>query len=137
MLVVRKWRKVMANYVNRKENLIQIMKMLRAKSVNIQFETFHIFKIFIANPNKHERVIYVLKSNIKKLIKFMKKFLNDKCSEDNDLKNERQTVIESLQALEFEEEEEEEEEKEEVGSTASEEAKHDLLPVGLLPLPLP
>jgi len=127
----------MANYVNRKENLIQIMKMLRAKSVNIQFETFHIFKIFIANPNKHERVIYVLKSNIKKLIKFMKKFLNDKCSEDNDLKNERQTVIESLQALEFEEEEEEEEEKEEVGSTASEEAKHDLLPVGLLPLPLP
>ena len=44
MLVVRKWRKVMAHYVNQKENLIQIMKMLRAKSVNIQFETFHIFK---------------------------------------------------------------------------------------------
>jgi calcium binding protein 39 len=129
MLVVRKWRKVMAMYVNRKENLMPIMKLLRSKSTNIQYETFHVFKIFVANPNKDERVDYVFKSNIKKLIKFMKKFLNEKCNEDDDLLDERDTVVETLKAMAVEEK------KEEVKIEEQQEAESEIpLP---LPLPLP
>jgi calcium binding protein 39 len=94
--VEKKYRKVMVLYVNRKENLMIIMKLLKHKSTNIQYEAFHVFKIFIANPDKDDRVKHVLQSNVNKLIKFMKSFLNDKCNDDHDLYEERNTVIESL-----------------------------------------
>jgi hypothetical protein len=35
------------------------MNALRDRSRSIQFEAFHIFKIFAANPNKHPEVIHV------------------------------------------------------------------------------
>ena len=52
VLTGRKNRKAMLRYVNSKENLILIMKLMRHKSTNIAFEAFHIFKIFVANPKK-------------------------------------------------------------------------------------
>ena len=131
LLVVRKFRKIMAIYVNRKENLMPIMKLLRAKSNNIQFEAFHVFKIFVANPNKEERVEYVFKSNVQKLIKFMNKFLNDKCTEDEDLYDERNTVIETLKEMEMEKT------KEENKNQEQEETKEGGKSVLPLPLPLP
>jgi hypothetical protein len=33
------------------------MNALRDRSRSIQFEAFHIFKIFAANPNKHPEVL--------------------------------------------------------------------------------
>ncbi len=35
------------------------MNALRDRSRSIQFEAFHIFKIFAANPNKHPEVVHV------------------------------------------------------------------------------
>jgi hypothetical protein len=34
------------------------MNALRDRSRSIQFEAFHIFKIFVANPNKHPEVTF-------------------------------------------------------------------------------
>jgi calcium binding protein 39 len=41
------------------------MNALRDRSRSIQFEAFHIFKIFAANPNKHPEVIVSLLQIVK------------------------------------------------------------------------
>ena len=117
----------MVLYVNRKENLMVIMKMLKHKSVNIQVEAFHVFKIFVANPEKDDRVEHVFSSNIKKLIKLMKKFLNEKVQQDDELFKERKTVLETLQQIKAEKDMQDEEE-------VLKEEKEDA--VGLVPLPI-
>jgi len=42
----------MTKYIGDPENLKAMMNMLRDKSKNIQFEAFHVFKVFVANPEK-------------------------------------------------------------------------------------
>ena len=39
------------------------MTLLRDSSSSIQYEAFHVFKIFVANPHKDERVLDVLLRN--------------------------------------------------------------------------
>jgi hypothetical protein len=39
--------------------LTVVLNALRDRSRSIQFEAFHIFKIFAANPNKHPEVMHV------------------------------------------------------------------------------
>ena len=43
---------VMTRYISNPDNLKLMMNMLKEKSRNIQFEAFHVFKVFVANPNK-------------------------------------------------------------------------------------
>lgn len=43
--------KVMLAYVTDSENLRVIMTLLQNRSPSIQFEAFHVFKIFVANPH--------------------------------------------------------------------------------------
>lgn len=43
---------VMTRYIASTDNLKLMMNLLRDKSKNIQFEAFHVFKVFVANPNK-------------------------------------------------------------------------------------
>ena len=99
LLMVRKNRKVMVAYVSEKANLMVIMKLLRHKSANIAYEAFHVFKIFVANPAKPDRVEFVFIQNGKKLIKFMKKFQRDRDAEEPDFVSEKQRVVDSLKEL--------------------------------------
>lgn len=43
---------VMTRYIGNEANLKMMMNFLRDKSRNIQFEAFHVFKVFVANPKK-------------------------------------------------------------------------------------
>ena len=99
LLMVRKNRKVMVAYVSEKANLMVIMKLLRHKSVSIAYEAFHVFKIFVANPAKPDRVQYVFTQNSKKLIKFMKKFQRDRDIEEPDFAEEKARIVDSLKAM--------------------------------------
>jgi calcium binding protein 39 len=99
LLMVRKNRKVMVAYVSEKANLMVIMKLLRHKSASIAYEAFHVFKIFVANPVKPDRVLFVFTQNSKKLIKFMKKFQRERDADEPDFAEERQRVIDSLKEL--------------------------------------
>ena len=54
---------VMSRYIASVENLKAIMIMLLDPSAAIQYEAFHVFKIFVANPRKHEQVLDVLLRN--------------------------------------------------------------------------
>ena len=46
----------MMRYISSKDNLKMMMILLRNKSGNIQFEAFHVFKVFVANPRKPAEV---------------------------------------------------------------------------------
>ncbi|KAJ8585174.1 ARM repeat-containing protein [Rhizopogon salebrosus TDB-379] len=47
---------VMTRCIAQEGNLKMMMNMLRDKSKNIQFEAFHDFTVFVANPNNHLRL---------------------------------------------------------------------------------
>ena len=72
---------VMTRYIANDANLKMMMNLLRDKSKNIQFEAFHVFKVFVANPKKPPQIEAILRRNKDKLLAFLKDFHNDKDGE--------------------------------------------------------
>ena len=52
VLLTRSNYAIMIRYVNSRTNLILVMKLLRDPSPHITLDAFHVFKVFVANPNK-------------------------------------------------------------------------------------
>mmetsp|Transcript_6194 Transcript_6194/g.24125 ORF Transcript_6194/g.24125 Transcript_6194/m.24125 type:complete len:159 (-) Transcript_6194:102-578(-) len=98
ILLDRKNYKVMIRYIGDKQNLKHVMNLLRDKHANIQYEAFHVFKVFVANPNKSEGVLRVLLNNKQKLVTFLSNFQNEK--EEEQFMEEKQLLIRTLEALE-------------------------------------
>ncbi|KAH8110189.1 mo25 protein [Phellopilus nigrolimitatus] len=88
---------VMTRYIANEANLKMMMNMLRDKSRNIQFEAFHVFKVFVANPKKPPQIEAILFRNKKKLLDFLRDFHNDK--EDEQFTDEKQFLIVQIQNL--------------------------------------
>lgn len=55
-----------------------MMNLLRDTSANIQFEAFHVFKVFVANPKKPDAIAQILLNNRDKLVAYLKNFQNAK-----------------------------------------------------------
>eukprot|EP00823_Brevimastigomonas_motovehiculus_P001639 TRINITY_DN1222_c0_g3_i1.p1 TRINITY_DN1222_c0_g3~~TRINITY_DN1222_c0_g3_i1.p1 ORF type:complete len:397 (+),score=101.98 TRINITY_DN1222_c0_g3_i1:53-1243(+) len=88
---------VMIKYINGAENLKIMMNLLRGNTKAIQFEAFHVFKIFVANPKKSAPVLEILTRNKDRLIEFLKKFQKEKADEQfTDEKNILLTTLEQL-----------------------------------------
>ncbi|CAE7160080.1 unnamed protein product [Rhizoctonia solani] len=83
--------------LNEQANLKMMMNLLRDKSRNIQFEAFHVFKVFVANPKKPPQIEVILRRNKDKLLAFLRDFHNDK--EDEQFSDEKQFLIGQIQAL--------------------------------------
>lgn len=75
---------IMTKYISDQQNLKLMMTLLRDKSRNIQFEAFHVFKVFVANPNKPPGILHILSKNKDKLSAFLTNFHNDKGNVNND-----------------------------------------------------
>jgi len=88
---------VMTRYIANEGNLKMMMNLLRDKSKNIQFEAFHVFKVFVANPKKPPQIETILRRNKDKLLVFLKNFHNDK--EDEQFTDEKQFLIVQIQSL--------------------------------------
>ena len=99
LLLDRKNYNTMIKYIQDKENLKIIMNLLRNKFPNIQFEAFHVFKVFVANPNKGPEVLKILSRNATKLVKYLSTFHADK-EEDEQFKEEKDLLISTLQKIE-------------------------------------
>jgi len=99
ILLDRKNFNVMIRYINDAENLKLMMILLRGKSKNIQFEAFHVFKVFVANPEKSEPVLEILIRNKSKLITFLQEFLPEK-DEDEQFVEEKNILLATLSRLE-------------------------------------
>ncbi|XP_003383701.1 PREDICTED: calcium-binding protein 39-like [Amphimedon queenslandica] len=89
---------VMTRYISNPENLKMIMNMLRDKSRNIQFEAFHVFKVFVANPNKAKPIQDILLKNQERLVDFLMKFHNDR-TEDEQFNDEKQFLIKQIKEM--------------------------------------
>jgi len=89
---------VMTKYIAQSKNLMLMMNLLRDPSKNIQFEAFHVFKVFVANPKKPQAVLDILVKNKNALITYLNDFHNDK-SEDDQFMEEKAYLIRQIQSL--------------------------------------
>lgn len=69
---------IMIAYIGDVKNLMSIMQVLRTPQAMIQYEAFHVFKVFVANPDKTPEVITILTQNADKLINYLIHFLPEK-----------------------------------------------------------
>ncbi|KAI9290269.1 Mo25-like protein [Umbelopsis sp. AD052] len=89
---------VMTKYISSAENLKLMMNLLRDKSRNIQFEAFHVFKVFVANPNKNKPILDILTKNQERLIVFLSNFHNDR-HDDEQFNDEKAFLLKQIQDL--------------------------------------
>ena len=89
---------IMTKYIANAENLKLMMNLLRDKSRNIQFEAFHVFKVFVANPNKPKPITEILVKNQEKLIKFLSDFHNDR-TDDEQFNDEKAFLVKQITDL--------------------------------------
>ena len=82
----------MIRYISDRQNLQLIMNLLRDKSQNIQFEAFHVFKVFVANPKKPLDIATILYNNKDKIIAYLENFHLDR--EDSQFEDEKKLLIE-------------------------------------------
>lgn len=88
---------IMTRYISMPENLKLMMNLLRDKSKLIQFEAFHVFKVFVANPNKVQPIKDILIHNREKLIDYLNNFHTDR--DDPQFNEEKQLLIKEIKAL--------------------------------------
>ncbi|XP_048458776.1 calcium-binding protein 39-like [Rhincodon typus] len=89
---------IMTRYISKPENLKLMMNLLRDQSRNIQFEAFHVFKVFVANPNKTQPILDILLKNQTKLIEFLSQFQVDR-TDDDQFNDEKSYLIKQIRDL--------------------------------------
>lgn len=94
LLMERSNFKIMSKYIRSPDNLKLIMNLLLDRGKHIQFEAFHVFKIFVFNPNKSPQVLSILIKNRPKLVLYMRNFLIER--DDEIFHAERQQMIDDI-----------------------------------------
>lgn len=89
---------VMTAYVDRGEHLKLCMNLLRDDRKMVQYEAFHVFKVFVANPNKSVAVQRILINNRDRLLKFLPKFLEDR-TDDDQFTDEKSFLVRQIELL--------------------------------------
>lgn len=89
---------VMTRYVDSGEHLKICMNLLRDDRKMVQYEGFHVFKIFVANPNKSVAVQKILIMNRDKLLNFLAHFLEER-TEDEQFIDEREFLIKQIRSM--------------------------------------
>lgn len=99
VLLTRSNYAIMIKYVNSRKNLILVMHLLRDTSPHITLDAFHVFKVFVANPNKIPEVTKILKDNSPKLCAYLETLHNDKEASDTQFRDEKALIISTLRTL--------------------------------------
>ncbi|KAF2770402.1 Mo25-like protein [Teratosphaeria nubilosa] len=95
VLLDRQFYEVMTRYVDSGDNLKLIMWQLKDDRRMVQYEAFHVFKIFAANPNKSYEVQKFLVMNKARLLKFLPKFLEDR-TDDEQFNDEKAWLVKAI-----------------------------------------
>ncbi|XVE72507.1 hypothetical protein DITRI_Ditri11bG0044900 [Diplodiscus trichospermus] len=88
---------VMVRYVTSLDNMRIMMNLLRDSKKTIKLDTFHVFKLFVANQNKPPEIISILVSNRSKLLRFFGEFNIDK--EDDQFEADKSQIIQEIAGL--------------------------------------
>lgn len=99
VLLTRSNYAVMIKYVNSRTNLILSMKLLRDTSPHITLDAFHVFKVFVANPNKIPEVEKILRDNSQKLCAYLETLHYDKEASDPQFADEKRLIIATIRDL--------------------------------------
>ncbi|KGO77919.1 Armadillo-like helical [Penicillium italicum] len=89
---------VMMAYVESGDNLKLCMKLLRDDRKMVQYEGFHVFKVFVANPTKSVAVQRILINNRDRLLRFLPKFLEDR-TDDDQFMDEKSFLVRQIELL--------------------------------------
>lgn len=89
---------VMTAYVDDGDHLKICMNLLRDERKMVQYEGFHVFKVFVANPHKSISVQRILLINRERLLTFLKHFLEDR-TEDEQFIDEREFLIKQIRNM--------------------------------------
>ena len=99
LLIDRRFFAIMTKFIASRTNLILLMNLLLDQRSSIKYEAFHVFKIFVANPDKTAEVVYILKRNKKRLLWYLTRFLLDRQEYDVAFNEDRVLVLEEIRML--------------------------------------
>jgi calcium binding protein 39 len=98
ILLDRQFMDAMVQFVAKEEYLKAILILLGNSSKVVQFEAFHIFKIFAANPNKTLKITKLLVQNYERIVKLLDHIEQDR-AEDSEFRQDKNAVVAKLQSL--------------------------------------
>ena len=88
----------MTEYVDRGDHLKLCMNLLKDDRKMVQYEGFHVFKVFVANPHKSPAVQRILVNNRERLLAFLPKFLEDR-TDDDQFTDEKSFLIRQIETM--------------------------------------
>jgi calcium binding protein 39 len=97
MLLERANFRIMTQYIASPGNLRLIMNLLLDSRRNIQFEAFHVFKVFVANPKKPPEIQQILVRNKDRMVAYLADFLSDR--DDEQFQMDRREILEEIQRM--------------------------------------
>ncbi|GLT42052.1 hypothetical protein SLA2020_160740 [Shorea laevis] len=89
---------IMKRFIQEVRFLKVMMTLLKDSSKNIQISAFHIFKVFVANPNKPREVKLILAKNHEKLVDLLQN-LPGKGADDEEFDDEKELIIKEIQRV--------------------------------------
>ncbi|RMZ77983.1 hypothetical protein DV738_g4118, partial [Chaetothyriales sp. CBS 135597] len=89
---------IMTQYVASGENLKLTMSLLKDDRKMVQYEAFHVFKVFVANPHKSDEVRRILVKNRERLLRFLPGFLDGRTDDDQFL-DEKSFLVRQIELL--------------------------------------
>lgn len=88
---------IMKRYIVEVRFLNIMINLLKDSSKNIRICAFHVFKVFVANPNKPRCIIEALLQNRRELLKLLHNLPTSKG--DDELDEEKDLIIQQIQKL--------------------------------------
>ncbi|XP_057771854.1 uncharacterized protein LOC130991582 [Salvia miltiorrhiza] len=90
---------IMKRYIGEVRHLKVMMTLLKDSSKNIQLSAFHIFKVFVANPNKPRDIKLILAKNHEKLLALLQSLSPGKGAEDDQFEEEKELIIKEIERV--------------------------------------
>ncbi|XP_062108486.1 uncharacterized protein LOC133819303 [Humulus lupulus] len=90
---------IMKRYILEVRYLKVMMTLLKDSSKNIQLSAFHIFKVFVANPNKPREIKVILAKNHEKLLQLLENLSAGKGAEDEQLEEEKELIMKEIERV--------------------------------------
>ncbi|KAK1592115.1 hypothetical protein Q3G72_019789 [Acer saccharum] len=90
---------IMKRYISEVRYLKVMMTLLKDSSKNIQISAFHIFKVFVANPNKPREVKVILARNHEKLLELLQNLSAGKGADDEQFEEEKELIIAEIERV--------------------------------------
>eukprot|EP00262_Sarcandra_glabra_P013217 TRINITY_DN3621_c0_g1_i2.p1 TRINITY_DN3621_c0_g1~~TRINITY_DN3621_c0_g1_i2.p1 ORF type:complete len:341 (+),score=57.23 TRINITY_DN3621_c0_g1_i2:113-1135(+) len=89
----------MKRYILEAQYLKIMMTLLKDSSKNIQISAFHIFKVFVANPNKPPEIIAILAKNHERLLTLLNNLPVTKGADDEQFEEDKELIIKEIERV--------------------------------------